>query len=147
MKAAYLIDTNVLVYAYDPTDDAKRQRAVEVLTHLASTGTGALSAQVLGEFYVVVTRRIPSPLTPQEATRSITNYLRSWPVYDISGWAVREAAQGSQRYQMNYWDALIWATAKLRQVPTVLSEDFADGLMIEGIRFVNPFTPAFRLTP
>jgi len=40
---------------------------------------------------------------------------------------------------MSFWDAQVWATAKLNQIPVVLSEDFASGCVIEGVQFENPF--------
>ena len=143
MKTGYLVDTNVLVYAYDSTDAAKRAKAIDTLEELGSSRLGALSPQVLGEFFLVVTRKIPSPLTVPQARRSLTNYLHSWQVYDLNGWTVLEAIQAVQRYQLAYWDALIWATAKLNQLPIVLTEDFSDGLLIEGVRFINPFEDSF----
>lgn len=143
--SAYLVDTNVLVYAYDPTDGAKRARAAQVLQNLASSGQGALSPQILGEFFVTVTRKIPSPLSLQQAQRRLSNYLRSWKVLTLTGWTVLEATQGVVSHQMNYWDALVWATAKLNQVPTVLSEDFTDGMLLEGVRFHNPFATSFEV--
>ncbi len=145
MKAAFLVDTNVLVYAYDPSDQVKRQRATDVLKSLWDTNAGALSAQVLGEFYVTVIRGIPSPLTPRDAEQSITRYMRSWEVYPVTAWAVREAVQATQRHSMQFWDALIWATAKFNQVPTILTEDFTDGRTVEGVRYINPFAPAFSM--
>jgi predicted nucleic acid-binding protein len=78
-----------------------------VLEQLAATGRGALSAQVLGEFFVVVTRKLRSPLTAAEAERSLTHYTRSWTVLPIDAPTVREAARGTQRFQLSYWDALI----------------------------------------
>jgi len=45
----------------------------------------------------------------------------------------------------SYWDAQIWATARLNQIPIVLSEDFAHGRRIEGVRFLNPFLPEVEL--
>ena len=48
------IDTNVLVYANDPADRRKQHIARETL--LEHAGTLVLSAQVLAEFYSVVTR-------------------------------------------------------------------------------------------
>lgn len=144
-SSAFLVDTNVLVYAYDPTDGAKRERAIAVLERLAARQLGALSAQVLGEFFVTVTRKIPSPLTVQEAERSLTNYSRSWPVLELNAQVVLEAVRGLQRYQLAYWDALIWATAKRHGVPNVLSEDFSHGTLLEGVRFLNPFAETFDL--
>jgi len=56
---------------------------------------------------------------------------------------VLEAARGVRDYQFNYWDAQIWAAARLNQIDTILSEDFNTGAMIEGVRFVNPFVKDF----
>jgi len=50
-----------------------------------------------------------------------------------------------RQYQFSFWDAQIWAAAKLNQVPVVLSEDFNAGAIIEGVRFVNPFAADFKL--
>lgn len=138
----FLIDTNVLVYAYDPSDVAKQEKALQVIG-LLGDGAGVLTVQVLGEFYWTVTRKIQPPLSPERAARSVENYLRSWPVLDLARGVVAEAVRGVGRLQLPYWDALIWATAKLNQVPLVLSEDFADGAFLEGVRFLNPFSPGF----
>ena len=142
-STVFLVDTNVLVYAYDPADGVKQGRAMALLERLGARRIGSLSVQVLGEFFVTVTRKIAPPLSEAEAERSLTNYARSWRVFDITSLAVQEAARGVQRYRLSYWDALIWATAKLNAVPSVLSEDFNDGSLLEGVRFVNPFTPRF----
>ena len=140
---AFLVDTNVLVYAYDPSDAPKRARATEVLEELAARGTGCLSVQILGEFFVTVTRKIPARLTAVRAERSVTNYARSWPVLDLTTPILLEATRGSRRHQLAYWDALIWATAKAHGVPNVLSEDFRHGALVEGVRFVSPFASGF----
>ena len=76
-SSAFLVDTNVLVYAYDPTDGDKRERGLEVLESLGTHQLGSMSTQILGEFFVTATRKIPSPLTEAKAERSVTNYARS----------------------------------------------------------------------
>ncbi len=136
----------MLVYAYDPGDATKRARAITVVDQLGSQQRGALSAQVLSEFFVTVTRKIEPPLTLEEAEQSVTNYMRSWLVYEITARAVVEAIRGVRQHQLSYWDSLIWATAKLAGVSTVLSEDFSDGQLIEGVRFRNPFGENFDQT-
>ncbi len=143
--SAFLVDTNVLVYAYDASDGAKRRRAITVLERLGASGLGSLSSQILGEFFVTVTKKIPSPMTPAEAERSLTNYVRSWAVHDLTPAIVLEAVRGLQRSGLPYRDALIWSTAKLNQISYVLSEDFADGQLLEGVRFLNPFAEKFDL--
>jgi predicted nucleic acid-binding protein len=143
---SFLVDTNVLVYAYDRREPTKRTQAIFLLRRLGMDRSGALSAQILGEFFVTVTRKIVPPLMLPEVERSLTNYARSWPVLDVTAAAVLEATRAVGRHQLSYWDALIWATAKLNGVPNVLSEDFSDGVLVEGVRFLNPFAPHFDLS-
>jgi predicted nucleic acid-binding protein len=145
VSPAFLVDTNVLVYAYDRSDGDKRERAIAVIEQLAANGAGALSVQVLGEFYVTVRQKIPYEFTNEEEERRITNYARSWTIFDVTAATVLEAARAVAQHRLSYWDALIWSAAKLNRVPNVLSEDFSDGRLIEGVRFLNPFTPQFDL--
>lgn len=145
MSDRVFVDTNVLVYAYDLAEPQKQQRALELLDRLVTRGAGVLSTQVLGEFFVCVTRKIPAALSIQEGYERIRNYLQAWPVLDVTPLTVLEAARGVRDYQLNYWDAQIWATARLNQVLVVLSEDFGDLCEIEGVRFVNPFADDFEL--
>jgi predicted nucleic acid-binding protein len=106
---------------------------------------GALSTQVLGEFYTTTTRKLPLPLSAEYAEARITNFARWWHILDVTSSAVLEAVRASRRYQLSYWDALIWATAKLNGIHEVFTEDFSDRLLIEDVRFLNPFVQNFAL--
>ena len=66
-------------------------------------------------------------------------------IYEITSQAVLEAVRAVQRYQFAYWDALIWATAKLNGVLTILTEDRPSSGLIEGVRFADPFQTGFDL--
>lgn len=145
MNGSFFVDTNILIYAYDRSEPEKQSRALDVLDHLAVTGTGVLSTQVLAEFFTIATRKIPFPLTLEEGYSRLEKYLQSWPFVEIKGMVVLEAARGARDYGLNFWDAQIWATARLNQIPIVLSEDFQDGRVIEGVRFANPFAESFQL--
>src|SRR6266545_7845928 len=107
------------------------------LDYLATSGIGAVSTQVLAEFFIVVTRKIAAPLSVGDAYKRLENYLQSWAIVEVSGMIVLEAARGVRDYQMSFWDAQIWAAAHLNQMSFVFSEDFNSGAVIEGIRFVN----------
>jgi len=144
MSDSILVDTNVLVYAYDRSEPQKQTQAIRVLDHLTAGYLGVLSTQVLAEFFVTVTRKIAAPLSIEQAYTSIENYLASWPVLDMTGQVVLEAARGVRDYQFSYYDAQIWAIARLYQIRVIFSEDFNPG-MIEGIQFVNPFDTTFQL--
>lgn len=145
MRGRVLVDTNVLVYAYDFSEPGRQLQALKVLDALAVSRRGVLTAQVLAEFAVAVTRKIPSPLSWERAAASIGNYLRSWEVIEVTGMIVLEAIRGVCQQGFSYWDAQIWAAARLNQIPVVFSEDFAAGSSIEGVTFVNPFASDFSL--
>lgn len=140
---AVLIDTNVLVYAYDRSEPAKQKRALEILDALAESKVGVLSAQVLSEFFNTITRKISSPLTVADAYKRLKNFAAAWPVLDVTELVVLEAARGVRDHQLAFWDAQIWAVARLNQIPLILSEDFRSDAVIEGVRFLNPFVPTF----
>jgi predicted nucleic acid-binding protein len=144
-SAAFLVDTNVLVYAYDARAGSKRDRAIALLDTLAARRRGALTPQILSEFFVVVTQKLSPRLTAAEAERSLTNYARSWVIYDLTSLIVLEGVRGCQRHRLGYWDSLVWAAAKIHDVPNVLSEDFSDGSLLEGVKFINPFTSHFDI--
>lgn len=141
--ATILIDTNVLVYAYDRRNPAKQQQANRVLDSLFNTGAGILSAQTLAEFFRVATRGERSMLSIEQAYAQVQDLSQGWEILEITAAVVREAARGVRDHQLAYWDAQIWATAKLNQIPVVLTEDFPSSTVIEGVRFVNPFASDF----
>lgn len=145
MTASLLVDTSALACSYDRREPAKRERAASLLDDLHQRRLGAISTQVLAEFVTTVTRRIPDPLTPQQARERVATYCREWPVLPVTPAIVLEAVRGMQAYDMSYWDAQIWATAKMAGVVAVLSEDFNSGATIEGVSFANPFVPGFNL--
>ena len=145
MSDRILADTNVLVYAYDRSEPQKQRRALEVLDRLAVSRVGVISTQVLAEFFVAVTRKIETPLSVSEAYVRVKNYLQAWTVLNLTGMIVLEAARGVREHQFNFWDAQIWAAARLNQIPIVFSEDFNAGAVTEGVQFVNPFAEGFQM--
>jgi len=141
--ATLLIDTNVLVYAYDRATPEKQWRAIDLLDHIRAARIGAVSAQSLSEFFSVATRKLAPPLTATEAEKQLQAFAAQWPVLPVTEKVVLEAARGARMYQFHFWDAQIWATARLNGLPLVFSEDFNPDAIIEGVRFVNPFAPDF----
>ena len=145
MADKVLVDTNILLYAYDRGDPEKQSQAAAVLDRLVMLRLGVLTPQVLAEFFVNATRKIEPPLTTKQAYDRIENYLLSWEVLDLTGPIVLEAVRGVRMYKMSYWDAQIWALARLHQIPIIFTEDFNIGAVIEGVRFINPFARNFDM--
>jgi len=142
MTDKILIDTNVLVYAYDTAEPNKQETALYVIDNLVAAGNSFISTQVLSEFFVTVTKKIPAPLTLEQAEQRINNFCQIWPVLQINEIIVLEAVRGVKEHSFSYWDALIWGTARLNQIGLILSEDFSHDSFVEGVRFQNPFVKA-----
>lgn len=137
MSDKTFIDTNVLIYAHDIDADAKHKIAKEVLQELWSERTGVLSAQVLQEFYVNVTRKIPSPLSKDLARLVVSSYaiwcLETTPTEILAAFRIEDESR------IGFWDALIVSSAAKSGANRILSEDLNAGQRIAGILVVNPF--------
>lgn len=81
----------------------------------------------------------------EEARSQVERLLRLLPVLEVTGAMIPEACRGMREHRLSFWDAQIWATARLNGVPLILSEDFSDGLFLVGVRFRNPFHLSFDL--
>jgi predicted nucleic acid-binding protein len=137
MSDRTFIDTNVLIYAHDIDANAKHKIAKEVLQELWSERTGVLSAQVLQEFYVNVTRKIPSPLSKDLARLVVSSYaiwcLETTPTEILAAFRIEDESR------IGFWDALIVSSAAKLGATRILSEDLNAGQRIAGILVVNPF--------
>ena len=142
-----LIDTNILVYAHQPSETTKHDKATKVIEALAESGAGRLSSQILGEFLNATTRGRNPILSIREAVRQATILANAFPLLALTGLVVLEAGRGVLEYQLSYFDAQIWATARLNQIPAIFTEDFTKGRRLEGVQFLNPLLPSFDLAP
>lgn len=132
------IDTNILVYAYDTDEPVKQARAREILKQGIEDETAILSVQVIGEFFTVVTRRIPNPLSVEEA-EEVLNLLSILPIIDLDFRMVRHAIEIHRQHAISYWDALIVAAAHRAECAQILTEDLNAGQSYVGVAIVNPF--------
>ena len=132
------LDTNVIVYAYDKHDPEKMEKARALVKSGVAEGNAVLSTQVLGEFFVVVTRQVPEPLSPEE-TAEIIELLSVMPVTEIDLPLVKRAMGTCKEYGISYWDSLIVAAAERAKCRKILSEDFNHGQEYNGIVVENPF--------
>lgn len=130
------IDTNVLVYAHDGGAGKKHEASVELLSRLFEDGAGALSVQILAEFYAAATRKLA--MTSQEAEAVIAD-LAGWTIHRPGHADLLRAAHLHRRYQLAWWDALILNSAVELGCDVLWSEDFTDGQRYGGVTVRNPF--------
>jgi predicted nucleic acid-binding protein len=140
MNDRVFVDTNVLVYAHDADARSKHDIAKNVLRELWLQRRGILSPQVLQEFYVTVTRKIPIPL-PKESARLVVSAYAIWCA-EMTHAEISTAFQIEDQHRIGFWDALIVASALKAGATRILSEDLNPGQRITGIRIENPFVAA-----
>jgi predicted nucleic acid-binding protein len=133
----HFLDTNILLYSIsrNPADAVKRERAIALL----GREDGALSVQVLQEFYVQATRPTrPHPLPHETAVGLISAWtrfkLQETTLSILTGTLQIKAAHG-----FSYWDCAIIAAARALGCRELYSEDMSHGREVEGIIIVNPF--------
>jgi predicted nucleic acid-binding protein len=132
------VDTNVLVYAHDATAGEKHSRARVLVEELWDTREGCLSVQVLQEFFVTTTRKIPKPLDAQAAARVIDD-LAHWHLHAPAAGDVLAAIDIHQGTGVSFRDAMILRSAKELGCATLHSEDLNPAQSYEGVQVRNPF--------
>jgi predicted nucleic acid-binding protein len=146
-----MVDSNVLIYAYDNDEPVKQAAALALVAVLGARNELTLSVQVLNEFYRNVTNAkkrgahvLDHATATAEVRRLMTAATQVWPVQPS---ATLAALDVMTHHSISFWDALLWATAKENGETIMYTED-KPGISgsLEGIQYVNPFGPAF-VTP
>jgi len=135
------VDTNVLPNAYDPGAGTRHDMARALISRLGRRREGAISVQVLQEFYVNVVRKVAVPMTPSDARVRIEALAR-WPVHYPKPQDVTAAADLADQYRLSFWDAMIVRSASEMGCRTLWTEDLNSGQTIAGVTIIDPFTPA-----
>jgi predicted nucleic acid-binding protein len=133
------VDTNVIIYAHDFSAGEKHARAKQLVAGLWANGNGCLSIQVLQEFYVNITRKVPHPLEPAVARQRVED-LSTWLVHSPTPEDVVEAIRLHQSVRLSFWDAMVLASATRLECATLWSEDLNPGLTVAGTTVRNPFS-------
>ena len=138
MTGKTFVDTNILVYAENADQGRKHERSRELILDLWDTQSGVLSIQVLQEFYVVTTRKLPVPLSSRAALEIVEQYL-TWQVVDNTGSLLLAACSLADKHRLSFWDALIVQAALGAGCARLLTEDLNHGQQFGELTVVNPF--------
>lgn len=139
---ARLVDTNVLVYRFDPRFPTKQATATRLLRKGVEEDDIYLAHQSLLEFVAVAMRPLgkqPPLLSMQDAVREAEELLSQFPVLYPDENVLRTALRGMSAYQLPWFDAHLWAYAECNGLDELLSEDFQHGRLYGRVRVRNPF--------
>lgn len=131
------VDTNILVYAHDSSGGVKTERARGIIEELWDSGEGCLSIQVLQEFFVTVTRKVPHPLPARRAAKIVED-LAGWRVHSPGPEDVLASIEIHLKRRISLWDALIIRSAVQLGCREILSEDLNPGPLQPGLSLRNP---------
>ena len=139
MSAKYFLDTNILVYTFDPRDRRKQRVANHLVATALQTQQGVISFQVVQEFLNVATKKFSRPLSYEDAQAYLASVLT--PLCSIhSSTALYENALGlAARWQFSFYDSLIVSAAEQAGCDQLISEDLQHKQQIGNMRIVNPF--------
>lgn len=135
--SADFLDTNVIVYLFDPRDSRKQAIAATLIERGLLEGTALISHQVVQETLNVVSR---APVLAQsDSTRLLDAVLLPlWRVQPSPG-LFHRSLEIRMRYGYSLYDSLIVAAALEAGCDRILSEDLQHGQRIEALVVEDPF--------
>jgi predicted nucleic acid-binding protein len=140
----FTLDTNILFYSIDTQAGVRHALAVEIVSQ-AATCDCRITLQAVSEFYVAATRKGAMPTA--DAMAQALDWLDLFTPVSPSPEAVRVALALADSKSASYWDALLIATAAEAGCTAMLTEDLADGVILCGVRIINPFGPGALTEP
>jgi predicted nucleic acid-binding protein len=129
-------DANILLYTDDPRFPDKRQIAIDLIERHYTKKTGAVSLQVLGEYFHNARKKMHLDIpVARQRTLFFSKLLRFQPALDD----VFAAIDLHQLHQFAFWDAMIVRAAIQSGCRTLFSEDWQHARRIQNVEIVNPF--------
>jgi predicted nucleic acid-binding protein len=132
-------DTNILVYSYDNSDEAKHINAFNLISNSIFKESIVISSQVVNEFIVIMTTKVKHPITIDEAEKFITKFKINFEIRETRMEDIEKAIGLHKNQKFSYWDSLIIAAAINAGAEILYSEDLQHGRIINKLKIINPF--------
>ena len=133
----HFLDTNILLYSIsqNPAESLKRDRAIALL----DDDSGALSIQVLQEFYVQATRSSRADAVPHELAAGLIEAWSRFRIQDMTLPVLKTALRIRKAYGFSFWDCAIVAAALALGCDRVYTDDLTHGQVVDGLAIIDPF--------
>lgn len=138
---AAFVDTNILAYAFDESNEKYRKLCSEIVRDgFEGDAQYYLSNQVLSELFVVLTKHVGKPLSKERATIIVSGFVDSskWKKLNYTHLTVKRVLQDLQTINTSFWDALIAETMREAGIRVVYTENERDFRKIPWIQVKNP---------
>lgn len=132
------LDSNILIYAYDVSSGKKNEVAKNLVMELWNSRKGIISIQVIQEFFVNITCKVPKPIDVDTAEIIIKDLLY-WEIFVNNETSILEAIKIHKKYKFSFWDAMILQAAVKGGAELLYTEDMTHGQVVHGVHILNPF--------
>ena len=139
MSGKVFLDSNIIVYAYDPDYPEKQAKAIDLIQEVAADGSGVVSYQVVQEFLNFSLGKAQVKLTHHHAQQVFTELLLPMLTVHSSATLFSAAIRLHERYRLGWYDSLIVAAAQQANCATLYSEDLQHGQQFGSVTVHNPF--------
>lgn len=136
------LDTNILIYSYDNSNEVKHKIAFDLISSLLSTEDIFISTQVINEFIVVMTKKVKYPLSVAEVKEIVMKFENNYEIRETTIADINRALSIYNNHKFSYWDSLVVATALNTGSEILYSEDLQHGMIINSLKILNPFEAA-----
>ena len=130
------LDTNVFLYAFLNQDVTKKTIAVNLIAQSVNERNGYVSLQIVKEFCNIMVRKSGKSAAEIEKAVAIFGMMQMVPG---SLQLVRKALALRETYGLQFYDALLLASAEQSECTVLYTEDLNDGQMYGSVKAVNPF--------
>lgn len=139
MPGRYFLDTNVFVYAFDHSAQAKAAKAQKLIREGIRSGLGVVSYQVVQEFFNVALRHFPKKMGLEEAQQFLAITFRPLLAVHSSPALYSEALHLRARHHFSWYDSLIVAASIESECEILYSEDLQHEQKIGDVQIRDPF--------
>ncbi len=139
--AHFFVDTNILAYAYDQSEKRKRRICSELVrTAFEGESNAYVSNQILGELFLVLTKKVAKPLSKEKASTIVRGLIDSqkWKKVTYDHSTIRKVLDDVHNLNVPFWDLLIAETMKDTGVTLLYTKNTKDFSEIPWVSAVNP---------
>jgi len=136
MRDKVFLDTNIVIYSYSEDEVEK----FEIVNRLLEEYENQIiiSTQVINELSNTLFRKFR--LNADEVEAVVLELNSNFPIVNFTLQTQLKAIEIKERYQLQFYDSLILATALENGCNIVYSEDMQNGQVIDNqLTIVNPF--------
>lgn len=140
MSDRIFFDTNIICYAFDLAEPAKRKACERLLYDVFIGETaGVVSNQVLGEVFNASVAKLRMPADKVRVVVKSLILSEKWEKINYTANTIYRTIASSESGNVPFWDLLIAETMKENGVAKIMTENEKDFVGIPGIKVINPF--------